>query len=233
MAELLRLEALPVPLELRPMRSARRVRLRYDEVRQVLRMTCPAGLSRRRALTWASEQQDWVLAQIARAGEQEVLCDGAVIPLEGQEVRLRWVDSAARTPVIVGGELIGGGPPACFGMRVERFLRDRALQLLSAETQEYAAKAGVSCRSVGVGDASSRWGSCSADGRIRYSWRLIMAPPAARRFVVAHEVAHLVHLNHGPKFKALEDELLEGDVQAARALLRQVGPRLRRVVGRL
>jgi predicted metal-dependent hydrolase len=62
---------------------------------------------------------------------------------------------------------------------------------------------------------------------------LILAPPMVRRFVVAHEVAHLVHLNHGPEFKALEEQLFDGDVPAARALLRQVGGRLRRIVGRL
>jgi predicted metal-dependent hydrolase len=80
-----------------------------------------------------------------------------------------------------------------------------------------------------VGDANTRWGSCSAERKIRYSWRLILAPPAARRYVVAHEVAHLVHLDHGPRFKALEAQLFAGDVAAARGLLRRVGPRLKRI----
>jgi predicted metal-dependent hydrolase len=64
---------------------------------------------------------------------------------------------------------------------------------------------------------------------VRYSWRLILAPPEARRFVVAHEVAHLKHLDHGRRFKALERELFDGDVAAAERLLRSSAPRLRRI----
>jgi predicted metal-dependent hydrolase len=101
--------------------------------------------------------------------------------------------------------------------------------VLSAETAHYAALVGTSPKSVAVGDADTRWGSCTSEGRIRYSWRLVMAPPEARRFVVAHEVAHLTHLNHGAKFKALERRLLGGDVAAARDLLRRWSPRLKRI----
>ena len=90
-------------------------------------------------------------------------------------------------------------------------------------------QAGVSVRGVSIGDASSRWGSCSASGAIRYNWRLVLAPPDVRRWVVAHEVAHRVHMNHGASFKALEAELFDGDVEAARSTLRLVGPRLKRV----
>ena len=92
-----------------------------------------------------------------------------------------------------------------------------------------AARAGVIVRAVSVGDADSRWGSCSASGAIRYSWRLILAPPDARRFVVAHEVAHRLHMDHGPMFKAAEAALFGGDVAAARASLRRVAPVIRRV----
>ena len=92
-----------------------------------------------------------------------------------------------------------------------------------------ARRAGVSVKRVSIGDADTRWGSCSASGSIRYNWRLILAPPDVRRWVVAHEVAHRLHMNHGPAFKALEAELFDGDVAAARSLLRRLGPRLKRV----
>ena len=101
--------------------------------------------------------------------------------------------------------------------------------MLSRETAEAAGRAGVTLKSVSVGDAGTRWGSCSSAGRIRYSWRLILAPPEARRYVVAHEVAHLIHMDHGPKFKALERSLFDGDADSARLLLRRVGARLKRV----
>jgi predicted metal-dependent hydrolase len=92
-----------------------------------------------------------------------------------------------------------------------------------------AARAGVTIAGFSVGDTRARGGSCSVAGDIRYSWRLILAPPAARRYVVAHEVAHIRHLNHGPQFKALERELFGDDAEAARLLLRRVGGRLKRI----
>src|SRR5262249_31585938 len=122
-----------------------------------------------------------------------------------------------------------GGPVEGFSGRVERWLRSRARDLLSADTADCARRAGVTVRRVSIGDAGSRWGSCSSAGSIRYNWRLILAPPEVRRWVVAHEVAHRIHMNHGPAFKALEAELFEGDADAARLLLRRVGPGLKRI----
>ena len=122
-----------------------------------------------------------------------------------------------------------GGPATSFATRIERYLRSLARETLSAETRLASARAGVSVRSVAVGDASSRWGSCSESGSIRYSWRLILAPQHLLRWVVAHEVAHRRHMNHGPDFRALEAELFGGDVRSARAELRALGARLKRV----
>lgn len=224
-------DALPVPVEIRPVRNARRLRLRYDERRGLLKLTCPPRMSRRQALAWAAEQRLWVDAQIRAAGDREPLLAGAIVPFEGSETRLRWLPGAPRIPQIMDGEIVCGGPEAAFPRRIEAFLKKRALETFSNETADYARKAGLTPRSVSVGDAGTRWGSCSSEGRIRFNWRLILAPPAARRFVVAHEVAHLAHLNHGPQFKALEADLFEGDVSAARALLRGVGPRLKRIGG--
>jgi len=101
--------------------------------------------------------------------------------------------------------------------------------VMSREAADYAAAAGVSVRSVSVGDAGTRWGSCSSQGKIRLSWRLIMAPAEVRRFVVAHEVAHLRHLDHGAEFKALEARLYGPGLAEAKAWLRRSGARLKRV----
>ena len=223
------LAELPVPIEIRPIRSARRLRLRYDDVRGILKLTCPVRTSRRSALAWALDQRDWIEAQLARSAPCEPFAPGAIIPIEGQETLLVWAESASRTPRMESGELRCGGPREGFDRRVAAFLKRLALDRMSAETGEFAAAANVTPTGVSVGDAGTRWGSCSSDGRIRLSWRLILAPPEARRYVVAHEVAHLVHLNHGPKFKALEARLFGPALSEAKAVLRRVGPRLRRL----
>jgi predicted metal-dependent hydrolase len=224
---------LPVPVEIHALRSARRLRLRFDGHRGVLKLTCPARTSRRSALAWAAGQREWVDAQIADLLPGEPFAPGATIPIEGRDVRLVWSPGEPRVPQLGAGELRCGGPESGFGHRVEAYLKRLAIHRLSLETADAAAAAGVIPRSVTIGDANTRWGSCSAERRIRYSWRLILAPSPARQYVVAHEVAHLVHLDHGPEFKALEARLLAelfgGQVADSRSLLRRVGPRLKRI----
>ncbi|MGH6705293.1 MAG: M48 family metallopeptidase [Sphingomicrobium sp.] len=228
-SEPLSIPGLAWPVEIRPHPHARSLRLRLDEARGLLTLTCPRRVSRRTALDWAQRQSGWVEAQLARIAAGEPFLPGGLIPFKGSQLRLQWAESMPRTPRLAGDLLICGGPAAAFPGRIERFLRLQARAELSAETADAAERAGVSVRSVSVGDATSRWGSCSASGAIRYSWRLILAPPHLLRWVVAHEVAHRRHMDHGPSFKALEAELYGGNVAAARAELRALGPRLKRV----
>jgi predicted metal-dependent hydrolase len=227
--EPLSLAGLAWPVELRPHPRARAMRLRLDEARERLTLTYPRRMSRRVALEWAGRQADWVEAQLAQLLPGEPLFPGATIPFEGRTVRLHWDEGFPRTPRLSGDELSCGGPEAAFAGRIERFLRARARVRLSEATADAARRAAVSIRSVAVGDASSRWGSCSASGAIRYNWRLVLAPSHLLRWVVAHEVAHRRHMDHGPAFRALEAELYGGNVAVARAELRALGPRLKRV----
>jgi predicted metal-dependent hydrolase len=228
--EALSLEAgLSIPIDIRHIRTARRLRLRFDEASASFKLTCPMRTSRRTALAWALDQRGWIEAQLARAASPEPFVPGALIPIEGVDTRLVWSPSDPRTPRIGNGELQCGGALESVARRVETFLKRRALETMSREVAEYSTAAGVTVRSVSVGDAGTRWGSCSSQGRIRLSWRLILAPPQARRYVVAHEVAHLRHLDHSAEFKAFEARLFGSGVGEAKAILRRVGPRLRRI----
>ncbi|NUQ18703.1 MAG: DUF45 domain-containing protein [Sphingomonas sp.] len=195
----------------------------------MLKLTCPWRTSRRAALAWALDQRDWIETQLARAQPAEPFAPDASIPIEGRDARIVWREDWPRTPTLVDGELRCGGPLAAMPRRVESFLKRRARDTMSSDIAEFAAAAGATPRSVTTGDAATRWGSCSSQGRIRMSWRLILAPAEVRRYVAAHEVAHLVHLNHGPEFKALEARLFGTGVSHAKAALRRIGPRLRRV----
>ena len=219
---------LPVPIEIRPMRSARRLRLRYDEVRGMLKLTCPARTSRRAALAWALDQREWIEGQLARSLPGEPFVSGAAIPFDDRNVRLVWAADEPRVPRLVGDELRSGGPAAGFERRIAVHLKRVATETMSNDVAEFAAAARVAVRSVTIGDAATRWGSCSSDQRIRLNWRLILAPSPVRRYVVAHEVDHLVHMNHGPEFKALEARLFGPGLAEAKTNLRRIGPRLRR-----
>jgi predicted metal-dependent hydrolase len=152
-----------------------------------------------------------------------------MIPFAGEQLRIRWDAGARRTARRAGNELLVGGPAESLPRAVERWLRERAREALSAETARVAALAGVTVTAVSIGDPASRWGSCSSSGAIRYSWRLILAPPQALRFVVAHEVAHRLHMDHSAAFKRAEERLFGGPVACARALLREAAPVIRGV----
>lgn len=220
---------LPWPVALRPHARARAVRLRLNERTGQLVLSFPRRMSRKAALDWAGRQSEWATGQIERMAPATPFHPGQQIPVRGVAIELFWEAGGPRAPVLRDGRLAAGGPVESFPGRIERHLKTMARQELSERTAMVAAAAGVTVRSVSVGDAVSRWGSCSASGAIRYNWRLILAPPHLLHWVVAHEVAHRRHMNHGTDFRRLEANLFGGDVAAARAELRRLGPGLKRV----
>lgn len=207
---------------------SRRYRLVFDAARAELRLTLPRRGSAAKALRWASEQQDWLAEQVGKAVVPVDVGPGSSVPLFGIDRLIDWDPALPRAVRLDGDILRLGGPADGVGRRVERWLKAQALALMADESRAIAARAGLGVGRVGVGDPRSRWGSCTATGDLRYSWRLVMAPDHVRRATVAHEVAHLQHMDHGRAFHALVDELHDGDVAAARAWLRREGRGLHR-----
>ena len=218
---------LPLPIKLTRLRRSCRLRLRVDHQAGLLRLSMPWRHSNRSALDWVAGQRPWIDRQLAAAPTGRPFADGRAILFEGREVTIRHDPTVRRGVLLDGDALLVGGPSDAVAGAVERWLRTQARDRLSAETASVAALAGVTIRSVSVGDAVSRWGSCSSSGAIRFNWRLICAPPEVLRFVVAHEVAHRLHMDHSPAFKAAEEQLYGGPVAAARSELRRLGPTLR------
>jgi len=208
--------------------QSRRYRLVFDAARAELRLTLPRRGSAAKALRWASEQQEWLTQQVGKAVLPVDIAPGARVPLFGTERLILWDPALPRAVRVEDDRLALGGPADGVGRRVERWLKAQALELMAEESRAIAARAGLKVGRVGVGDPRSRWGSCTATGDLRYSWRLVMAPAHVRRATVAHEVAHLRHMDHGRAFHALVDELHDGDVAAARAWLRREGRGLHR-----
>jgi hypothetical protein len=209
--------------------TARAMRLRVDRRTGEVVLTIPKRASQRKALAWADGHRAWIEARLAEVEPALPLAPGTDIPLYGRPHRIDWSPERPRTPRLEEGRLVAGGPEEGLEARLLRWLRRHALDTLAAETAEFAAKAGVKVSRIGIGDPVSRWGSCSATGGIRYSWRLILAPDRVRRATVAHEVAHRVHMNHGPEFHALVETLFGEDPKPARLWLRRHGPSLHRI----
>jgi predicted metal-dependent hydrolase len=205
------------------------MRLRVDGRTGEVVLTIPKRASRRQALAWAEGHRDWIETQLAKVTPVTPLAPGSEVPLYDRPRLIDWSAARPRTPRLEEDRLLVGGPEEGLEARLLRWLRRHALGILASETAELAAKAGVKVTRVGVGDPLSRWGSCSASGGIRYSWRLILAPDWVRRATVAHEVAHRVHMNHGPDFHRLVERLLGADPKPARLWLRSHGPLLHRI----
>jgi predicted metal-dependent hydrolase len=205
------------------------MRLRVDRRTGEVVLTVPRRASRRQALAWADGHRDWIEARLAEVVPAVRLVPGASVPLYDRPHLVDWRPERPRTPRLEADRLVVGGPEQGLEARLLRWLRRHALDRLAAETAEFAARAGVKVTRVGVGDPLSRWGSCSATGGIRYSWRLILAPDWVRRATVAHEVAHRVHMNHGADFHRLVEQLLGSDPKPARLWLRRNGPSLHRI----
>jgi predicted metal-dependent hydrolase len=233
---------------------ARRMRLSVDPASGRVRLTIPPRASLKQAMAWANDHRGWIDAQRAKLPQGRPFAPGAVIPIEGEEVVIDWSPERSRTvtlirhagpvpastePQILGrearwtpgqargdGRLVCGGPLEGLSRRIETWLKRRALALLTEETAEFAAKADVTVSRVAVADPKGRWGSCASTGVIRYSWRLICAPPHVRRSTVAHEVAHRLHMDHSPAFHAAYRHLLGDDPAPARAWLRRHGATL-------
>jgi predicted metal-dependent hydrolase len=211
----------PLVLVLSP--RARQMRLVVSPRDGTVRLTIPrrAGLSDARR--WAESKRDWIEAQLATLPQPQPIVPGMTLMVAGDTLRLDWSEDHPRKPDCIGSSLRVGGPRESLDGRVLRWLKSEARALLEKESCDLAARLGVTLGRVGVGDPVSRWGSCSPSGDIRYSWRLILAPAAVRRATVAHEVAHRVHMNHGPRFHALVAELLGEDPAVARRWLRAHG----------
>lgn len=220
--------AVSTALVLRPSPRARVMRLRVDPRTGSVSLTVPRGVSRRKALAWAEGKREWVEAVLADVPPPAALGPGDTIPLYDIPHIIDWAPDRARAARLEEDRLVLGGPREGVEARITRWLKAHAQMLLEQETREFAAKAEVTVSRVGVGDPTSRWGSCSSSGAIRYSWRLIFTPHWVRRATVAHEVAHRVHMNHAPAFHALVETLLGADPKPARDWLRRRGAALHR-----
>lgn len=211
------------PLQLRRSKQARSIIVSADTVKGVVRLTLPPYASESQALRFARSKSDWLNARFAEAVPPVPVEDGSQIAFLGEPYIIRWSPDFARTPRIVGGEIRLGGPAEHVESRVLRWLKAEARRIFADDLQYYCDRAETELPRLAVGDARRRWGSCSARKSIRLSWRLVMAPPHVRRSVVAHEVAHLTHMDHSKRFYALLDRIFESDRCSADRWLKDHG----------
>lgn len=207
---------------------ARRLRLRYDAALGELKLVMPPRGRISDARRWVEGQSDWIERQRSTRAAGEPVTQGTRLPWRSGTLTIAWSADAPRAPHIDGSLLRLGGPESAIGRRVRRWLEDQARREFTDASHAMARQAGLKLNAVSIGDPRSRWGSCTSTGRIRYNWRLVMAPDHVRLAIVAHEVAHLAHLNHGPAFYALVTDLCGDAHDRSRLWLKQHGSDLHR-----
>jgi predicted metal-dependent hydrolase len=196
----------PVSIRVNP--RARRVGLRIDSAERKVELVLPPGVPVRTGLRFLAAKRGWVAARLDDLPQPVPFVEGAILPVLGVPHRIgRETDPAAPPVRIVDGEIRVRGDPVYLARRVRDHLARTARAEIDPRARRLAARVGRDVAQVNVRDTRSRWGSCSGQGNLSFSWRLIFAPEPVLDYVVAHEVAHLVEMNHGPRFWRLVESL--------------------------
>ncbi len=221
-----------LPLRIVENARARRVTLRIDAGGRGLRVTVPPGLARGEVERFLGRHQGWLETRLARLPDQPQVRPGVKIPLRGVP-HLILHEPERRGSVSIGTvegapALVVHGERVHLPRRVADFLKRQAKADIEPLVTRHTARIGRRARSIRFKDTSSRWGSCSSDGNLSFSWRIMMAPPTVIDYLVAHEVAHLQEMNHGPRFWALCRELCPR-TDEAKAWLKRNGAALQAI----
>ncbi|MCL1627972.1 MULTISPECIES: M48 family metallopeptidase [Roseinatronobacter] len=201
---------------------ARQMSLRVSGLDGKITLNVPRGLAHRHALAFLSEKEGWLRAAVARAPGVQPIAPGGLVPVDG--ILHRVTPAPVRSVTLKDDRLLvpETGPA---GARVAAFLKTRARDRLVPMADHYAQALGRTVAAVSLRDTRSRWGSCTAQGRLMFCWRLAMAPPIVQDYVAAHEAAHLVHMDHSRAYWATVARIMP-DYAAHRAWLRSHGATL-------
>lgn len=214
-----------VPLELSRHPRARRITLRLNQTGDGVRLVLPRRTPVQEALEFAERNAGWILKHLEQVPARIPFSNGAIIPLLGEDHVIAH-DPATRCGVRRDGRVIRvSGLAEHLPRRVEDFLKREARGEIGARARDKAASIDRRVGRLSLRDTRSRWGSCNSDGDLSFSWRLILAPEHVLDYVVAHEVAHMVHLNHSQRFWKLAGKLSQ-DMPAARAWMERHGAQL-------
>ncbi|MDE1904528.1 MAG: M48 family metallopeptidase [Alphaproteobacteria bacterium] len=217
------------PLKIVRRRSARRFILRLDDEDDAVILTLPRYASSAAALRFLDDNRGWIEQRLDELPPRIVFADGVEIPILGvpHVIRHRAESRGHGAAWLEPGTLCVAGDPRHLARRVTDFLRERARHELGLRARAMAMSIGRRVLRISVRDTRTRWGSCAHDGALCFSWRLILAPAAVVDYVVAHEIAHLKHMNHGARFWRAVEDLAPGS-GAQRSWLRRNRARLLR-----
>lgn len=215
----------PIDVVLRRSARARRLSLRMSQLDGRVTLTLPAKVPESQGMAFLQEKEAWLRGHLSGRQADVFVGLGAELPVEGETLRIE--PGQGRSVQRVEGALLVPGAEDRVAARVKGWLRALARDRLAEACDEYALRLGRPYARLTLRDTRSRWGSCTHDGGLMFSWRLILADREILDYVAAHEVAHLAEMNHSPAFWA-QVERIYGDWKPARNWLRDNGSALHR-----
>lgn len=215
------------PIEVRRHPRARRITLQFNPVHDRLSLTLPRHVSSREGFAFLESKRHWIKDTLETLPERTRLADGTVIPVFGERYTIRHHPEEIGRVYTQGKRIIVPGKEEHFQRKLKTFLMEWAKVELSALAREKAFDIGKRVSRVSVRDTRTRWGSCSTEGNVSFCWRLIFAPVKVMDYVVAHEIAHLMHMDHSERFWNLVEDMCPG-YKRWRTWLRQHGTQLYR-----
>jgi len=214
-----------ISVVMRRSRQARRLSLRVSGLDGRVTLTMPHSLELNQALEFLQDRESWLRAAMTRLPQRCFVTLGGDILFKGEILRISE-STGARIRVHDAQLLVPPDPTGTHtALRVATYLKASARTALVPAAQRFAAQLGRPFSAITLRDTRSRWGSCTGQGRLMFSWRLIMAPPQVLEYVAAHEVAHLKHMNHSRAFWGCVGQLMP-DYPLHRDWLSENGARL-------
>ncbi len=226
-SRILRFAEREIPLTVARNPRARRITLRLEGLSGGVRLVLPKRTPLREGLDFAAHMGEWIIDQLDALPIKVPFEPGAVIPVLGEAHVIRRTVLPRRGVRRANGTIWVPGPPDRLPSRVGAYLKAEARRETTQRAQVMAESIAARAGRISIRDMTSRWGSCGNDGRLSFSWRLILAPRPILDYVVAHEIAHLKELNHGPRFWRLVARLTP-EVAGPRQWLRDHGEELQR-----
>ncbi|MBT3765812.1 MAG: M48 family metallopeptidase [Rhodospirillaceae bacterium] len=208
-----------VPLRFRRVANARRLILRIDRENDGAVVTLPPRVSQAEGKALAEEKADWILSRLDALPRRVPFESGQRVPYLGEEHLIRHRQDVRGVVWLEADEIHVAGRPEYLLRRITDWFKREARREIIDLVETKSAQINKPHGKITIRDTRSRWGSCSSNGNLSFCWRLIMAPEWVLDYVVAHEVAHLLHHDHSPRFWNAVEGLTDQTEQAKKWLL--------------
>jgi len=206
---------------------AKRLILKADPVTAQIILVKPQRTSKKKAIEFAIKNSKWIENEIKSFKPKIDFIAGSLIPILGEPCELTHIESKLNNVSKEGPKIIITCKKEDMPEKLRNWIKQEAKEIITNVAKTYSDKVSKKFRRLSIKEMNYRWGSCSKEGNLNFSWRIFMTPRRVFDYIIAHEVAHLVELNHSMRFWKTVD-LLNNDRLFATKWLKENNEQLHR-----